>query len=97
MTVAIGNDHAGTDYKFEIIKLLEDKGIEVINFGVSGYGTYQNYLMYEIIGKKLNLDIVIVAFAFNDIFDNSLKLQKADGQSKIEISKRPFIDFSNTE
>ncbi len=33
MTVAIGNDHAGTDYKFEIIKLLEDKGIEVINFG----------------------------------------------------------------
>ena len=33
MTVAIGNDHAGTNYKFEIIKLLESKGIEVINFG----------------------------------------------------------------
>mgnify|MGYP001595110512 FL=1 len=33
MTVAIGNDHAGTTYKFEIVKLLENQGIEVINFG----------------------------------------------------------------
>ena len=33
MTIAIGNDHAGTSYKFEIIKLLENQGIEVLNFG----------------------------------------------------------------
>ena len=33
MTVAIGNDHAGTSYKFEIVKLLRNQGIEVINFG----------------------------------------------------------------
>ena len=33
MVVAIGNDHAGTEYKFEIIKKLESKGIKVINFG----------------------------------------------------------------
>ena len=33
MTIAIGNDHAGPDYKFEIIKLLESKGIKVLNFG----------------------------------------------------------------
>lgn len=33
MTIAIGNDHAGTDYKFEIIKLLEELGHKVINFG----------------------------------------------------------------
>jgi ribose 5-phosphate isomerase B len=33
MTVAIGNDHAGTTYKFEIVKLLKNQGIEVINFG----------------------------------------------------------------
>lgn len=33
MTVAIGNDHTGTAYKFEIIKHLESKGIKVINFG----------------------------------------------------------------
>ena len=33
MTIAIGNDHAGTQYKFEIIKLLESLGHEVLNFG----------------------------------------------------------------
>ncbi|MFK5889601.1 MAG: RpiB/LacA/LacB family sugar-phosphate isomerase [Flavobacteriaceae bacterium] len=33
MTIAIGNDHAGTDYKFEIIKKLEYKGYKVLNFG----------------------------------------------------------------
>ncbi|MCF6168658.1 RpiB/LacA/LacB family sugar-phosphate isomerase, partial [Lutibacter sp.] len=33
MTIAIGNDHAGTEYKFEIIKHLENKGIKVLNFG----------------------------------------------------------------
>ncbi|AUC16677.1 ribose 5-phosphate isomerase B [Tenacibaculum sp. SZ-18] len=33
MTIAIGNDHAGTDYKFEIINILQELGHEVINFG----------------------------------------------------------------
>ncbi len=34
-TIAIANDHAGTQYKFEIIKLLESKGIKVLNFGTN--------------------------------------------------------------
>jgi len=33
MTIAIGNDHAGTDYKFEIIKFLKTKDIKFLNFG----------------------------------------------------------------
>jgi len=33
MTIAIGNDHAGTQYKFEIVKFLEKKGYKVLNFG----------------------------------------------------------------
>lgn len=33
MTIAIGNDHAATSYKFEIIKLLKELGYEVLNFG----------------------------------------------------------------
>lgn len=35
MTIAIGNDHAGTVYKFEIIKHLENKGYTVLNFGTN--------------------------------------------------------------
>lgn len=33
MTIAIGNDHAGTEYKFEISKHLEKLGHTVLNFG----------------------------------------------------------------
>ncbi|PCH77765.1 MAG: ribose 5-phosphate isomerase B [Flavobacteriaceae bacterium] len=33
MTIAIGNDHAGTEYKFEIIKYLEKNNYTVLNFG----------------------------------------------------------------
>lgn len=33
MIIAIGNDHAGTEYKFEIIKQLEVAGHKVLNFG----------------------------------------------------------------
>ena len=33
MTIAIGNDHAGTAYKFEIIKYLKNEGYTILNFG----------------------------------------------------------------
>lgn len=33
MKIAIGNDHAGPEYKYEIIKYLESKNINVHNFG----------------------------------------------------------------
>jgi len=33
MTIAIGNDHAGPEYKFEIIKYLESQNIKVTNHG----------------------------------------------------------------
>ena len=35
MNIAIGNDHAGTSYKFEIIKLLESQGHTVKNYGTN--------------------------------------------------------------
>lgn len=33
MKIGICNDHAGVDYKFAIVKHLEAKGVEVVNFG----------------------------------------------------------------
>lgn len=33
MKIAIGNDHAGPEYKKEITSFLQNKGIEVINYG----------------------------------------------------------------
>ena len=36
MKISIGNDHAGTEYKKEIIKYLETKKINIINNGTNG-------------------------------------------------------------
>ena len=36
MKIAIGNDHAGTDYKLAIIGYLKSKGISVTNYGTDG-------------------------------------------------------------
>ena len=33
MTISIGNDHAGPDYKFAIVDYLKSKGVEVTNHG----------------------------------------------------------------
>lgn len=33
MKISIGNDHAGTEYKFEIVSFLESEGHQVINHG----------------------------------------------------------------
>ena len=35
MKIAIGNDHAGTDYKLEIVEFLQSKGYTVLNFGTN--------------------------------------------------------------
>ncbi len=35
MKIAIGNDHAGTEYKFAIIEYLKSKGIEISNYGTN--------------------------------------------------------------
>lgn len=36
MKIAIGNDHAGTEYKLAIVGLLKSLNIEVMNYGTDG-------------------------------------------------------------
>ena len=36
MKIAIGNDHAGTDYKLAIVGLLKSMEVEVFNYGTDG-------------------------------------------------------------
>ncbi len=37
MKIAIGCDHAGPEYKKEISKLIQQKGIEVVNYGTDSF------------------------------------------------------------
>ena len=60
MNISIGNDHAGTDYKFAIIKHLESKGIIVTNYGTNtndsvDYPDFVHPVASDVNDKKVEL------------------------------------------
>lgn len=64
MTIAIGNDHAGTEYKFEIVKQLKEKGYKVLNFGTDtndsmDYPDTIHPVADAVQSKKADLGIII--------------------------------------
>jgi len=63
-TIAIANDHAGTEYKFEIIKFLEKEGYKVINFGTDtndsmDYPDTIHQAAQAVNDKKVDLGIIL--------------------------------------
>ena len=64
MNIAIGNDHAGTLYKFEIIKLLEEKGFTIQNFGTNeessvDYPDFIHPVANAVENKEVDFGIII--------------------------------------
>ncbi|MCH7523532.1 MAG: ribose 5-phosphate isomerase B [Bacteroidetes bacterium] len=64
MNISIGNDHAGTDYKFAIIKHLKAKGITVTNHGTDtnesvDYPDFVHPVAEDVETKKTDLGIII--------------------------------------
>ena len=61
MKIAIGNDHGGTELKWEIKKYLESKGHELVNFGTdtSDYPVYAKKVADAVIAKEVDCGILI--------------------------------------
>ncbi len=64
MVIAIGNDHAGTAYKFAIIKQLEAAGHELLNFGTDtdesvDYPDHIHPVSAAVSSQKASLGIII--------------------------------------
>jgi ribose 5-phosphate isomerase B len=53
MKIAIGNDHAGPDYKKAIVQYLESKGYEIINYGTDTFDSVD----YPDFGHKVAADV----------------------------------------
>ena len=51
-----------------------DKLTEVLNFGVGGYGTTQEYVLLETTAMRYQPDLVLLQFSPNDVTDNSRAL-----------------------
>lgn len=75
-------------------KLLKDKGYknaEVLNFGVEGVGTTQEFLIYKQRARRFHPDLVVLVFTDNDVMNNSSTLQpKAYG---IHTWYCPYFDL----
>jgi len=68
MNISIGNDHAGTDYKFAIVKLLESKGIKVNNYGTDAidsvdYPDFVHPVAKDVVAKEADFGILICGSA----------------------------------
>lgn len=64
MKIAIGNDHAGTEYKLAIIGLLKSKDIEVINYGTDGtdsvdYADFIHPVAQDVSEGKVDYGIIV--------------------------------------
>ncbi|MBT8299449.1 MAG: ribose 5-phosphate isomerase B [Maribacter sp.] len=64
MKIAIGNDHAGTEYKLAIIGLLKSMNIEVSNYGTDGtdsvdYPDFVHPVANDVESGKVNYGIII--------------------------------------
>lgn len=64
MKIAIGNDHAGTDYKNTIVTYLKSKNYEVINYGTDSnesvdYPDFVHPVASDVENQKVDFGIII--------------------------------------
>ncbi len=64
MKISIGNDHAGTEYKFAILDYLKSQGIHVINHGTDSddsadYPDFIHPVAEDVQMKKVDMGIII--------------------------------------
>ncbi|MBQ0768176.1 MAG: ribose 5-phosphate isomerase B [Bizionia sp.] len=68
MTISIGNDHAGTEYKFAVIKHLEAKGYTITNYGTDAndsvdYPDFVHPVAQDVNNKTVDFGILICGSA----------------------------------
>ncbi len=72
------------------------KKVELFNFGVPGYSTFQEVAMFQDLGVKLKADAVLVYFVDND-FGLPFFIKNFDGVSNEMMSNRHFVKSERTE
>ena len=74
------------------------RNVEVINLGVGGYGTLQEWLAFANEGVKYRPDLVLLGFyTNNDVLNNSPVLQRgAAADTDPKVRSRPFLDPSSS-
>jgi lysophospholipase L1-like esterase len=82
--------HVAEDDLFSARLEKTDARLEVLNAGVGGYGTVQEYLYFNAEGARLGPDLLLVMFFENDLSDNCLSYYAGFGP-------RPYARMKNGE
>jgi len=78
------------------LNLRNNKRLEVMNFGVPGFGTAQEYLTLKHYGLNYHPDFVILNFYLgNDVRNNSLILQTKQDGTTTDDRNMPFFLLKN--
>ncbi|EKE16399.1 MAG: hypothetical protein ACD_11C00018G0035 [uncultured bacterium] len=101
----IGDSYvAAMHYNFEdaFFKQMESnlnkkgKRVEVLSFGVSGFGTAQEYLLLRDYALKYSPDLVILSFfSANDIRNNSFELEKSPNMPYASLDNSGNLFFND--
>jgi hypothetical protein len=73
-----------------------ERQFEVINCGVSGYGTKEERLFYELFGKQYHPDVVLLVMVYNDDLSFSEEVNRGYmnlNSSLLEYLFHPFADY----
>ena len=73
--------------------------VEIWNFGVGGYGTLQSALAFDIAGRDIRPDLVLLGFHLgNDLRNNDRALGSIVNTGTVKVDGRPFLtDGPDTE
>jgi len=79
----------------EQVEAMMGPGVEIINAGVSGYGTDQELLWFTQEGMKYHPDIVLLEFGLEDIINNNHALQYSYPKP-LYVVKDGQLELTNT-
>jgi hypothetical protein len=70
--------------------------VEVVNAGVFGYGTAQEYVLLDEIGADVRPDLVVLFFCHcNDIPNNNYRLELINGE--LSRALKPYFDYADDD
>ena len=78
----------------QLLGSVTGRPVEVINAGVFGYGTAQEYLLLDDLGAKLQPDLVLLFFCHcNDTPNNNYRLELKNGE--LSRALKPYYDLDD--
>lgn len=77
---------------FRLLAQREPPGVEVLAFGISGWGTLHGLLGYRGLADRFDLDRIVYVFVENDPGDNAWSIMRSRPPSFL---RRPFAELSD--